>query len=103
MTPMDRREFLFSLSSGAVLLGSAACGRRPSSIPKERPNILRFRLEEWMERTGDLGRFTEDPAVVQRWTQEARERRERFMAQRGLALEISDEEYLKWWEGELFE
>ena len=62
---------------------------------------LRKRLDNWMNETGDKGEKAEDPAIVEYWTQEAQKRLKNFMARRGLPLDISDADYLKWWKGEL--
>lgn len=61
------------------------------------------KMNDWMKETGNLGHIKEREEEIAYRKQEAEQRRRRFLQQRGLPLDISDEDYLKWWEKELLD
>ncbi len=65
---------------------------------------LRANLEKWIEDTGDQGRFPEadgDEEFMRKLKEDKWDDYAKRMKSRGLDAEVSDEEYLKWWEKEL--
>ncbi|MBN2128211.1 MAG: hypothetical protein JW741_01900, partial [Sedimentisphaerales bacterium] len=58
-------------------------------------------LDDWTQATGDRGETPEDPQVVAYWRDEMAKYYQERMAERGLSPDISDEDYLKWWEQKL--
>jgi uncharacterized sulfatase len=59
------------------------------------------KLDEWIKSTKDQGEQPEDPQVVAYWQDDMAKSYLEEMKRRNLAPEISDEEYLKWWEKKL--
>ena len=63
---------------------------------------LRRSMDDWIEETGDQGAVDESKTVdLEKVMTEKWKAYERRMKKRGLSAEISDSEYLKWWEKEL--
>ena len=61
----------------------------------------RAKLDEWIKATKDQGQKPENPDVVAYWEEQMAQHFRRQMGQRGLAPNISDTDYLKWWEKKL--
>jgi uncharacterized sulfatase len=61
----------------------------------------RAKLDEWIKATKDQGETPEDPNIVAYWQDRMAEHFEANMERRGLTADISDEDYLAWWEKEL--
>ena len=61
----------------------------------------RKKLREWVRATRDQGETPESADVVAYWQDNMTEKFAENMEQRGLSAEISDEDYLAWWEKEL--
>jgi len=59
------------------------------------------KLDQWVKATGDKGETAESPAVIAHWQAQMAEYWKQRMAKRELAPDISDEDYLKWWEEKL--
>lgn len=64
---------------------------------------LRHKLDEWIYETGDMGQVPEDPEVALYWDRFFEEHWKENMEERGLSPDISDEEYLQWWDEKLTE
>ena len=62
---------------------------------------LRNKLENWITESNDMGTIPEDEREILYWKNEAADRKERVMGNRGLPVDVSYEDYLKWWEKEL--
>lgn len=63
---------------------------------------LREAVDQWIEETGDLGAIDESKTVnMDKLMKEKRKWYERVMRQRGLDPNLSNREYLDWWEKEL--
>lgn len=63
----------------------------------------RRKLDEWVRTTKDHGRTPEPEGVLASWRENAKGYFERGMKSRGLATDISDEDYLRWWEQKLLD
>ncbi len=59
------------------------------------------KLDEWIKATVDKGETPEDPQVVAYWQDDMMKEYKKAMEARGLSPDISDEDYLKWWEQKL--
>ena len=59
------------------------------------------KLDQWVKATGDKGETAESPAVIAHWQAQMAEYWKQRMAKRELSPDISDEDYLKWWEEKL--
>ncbi len=59
------------------------------------------KLDEWIKATADKGETPEDPQVVAYWQDDMMKSYKQQMEERGLSPEVSDEDYLKWWEQRL--
>ncbi len=62
---------------------------------------LAERLEAWIAETGDMGERPEPAEVRAYWDEHMAAGFRRAMEGRGLSPEISDADYVKWWEGQL--
>ncbi|MHC4521189.1 MAG: sulfatase/phosphatase domain-containing protein, partial [Planctomycetota bacterium] len=63
----------------------------------------RRKLDEWVKTTEDQGETPEPDGVRDYWRGNAKGYFERGMKSRGLATDISDEDYLRWWEQKLLD
>jgi N-sulfoglucosamine sulfohydrolase len=61
----------------------------------------RRKLDEWIKTTADQGQKPEPPAAVAHWQEQAAVSFIQTMEQRDLPTNITDEDYLKWWEERL--
>ena len=61
----------------------------------------RGKLNEWIKATLDKGETPEDPQALAYWQDDMMTSYKQQMAKRGLSPEVSDEDYLKWWEQKL--
>ena len=59
------------------------------------------RLDAWIAETGDLGERPEPAEVAAYWDEHMAEGFRRAMEGRGLTPEISDVDYVAWWEEQL--
>ncbi len=64
-------------------------------------NDLRTRLDAWIDETGDMGETPESDDVISYWQENMRESYEERMENRGLSPDISDADYVEWWEKKL--
>ncbi len=62
-------------------------------------NMMRDRLNAWISESGDMGEEPEDPAVAASvYRERSLPNQKRTMERRGLSLDVSPGEYLRWWE-----
>ncbi len=64
-------------------------------------NDLRNRLDTWIETTGDMGETPEPDEIKSYWDDNMEKSYNNKMNDRGLSPNISDEEYIHWWEKQL--
>jgi uncharacterized sulfatase len=91
------KEELYDLKLDPCELRNLAEEGRSRRILQEH----RAKLDEWIKATGDEGETPEDPQVVAYWQDDMMKSYRQQMTKRGLSPDISDEDYLKWWEQKL--
>lgn len=64
---------------------------------------LRGKLDQWIEQTGDQGAISEDEEIQQYWDQNAASRFAKGMEERGLSVDSTPEDHLRWWDQRLNE
>ncbi len=64
-------------------------------------NDLSVKLDAWIESTGDMGETPEPEEVKSFWDKNMAQSFRNRMDKRGLSLDISDADYLDWWEKQL--
>ena len=64
-------------------------------------NELAAQLDTWMAATGDMGDIPESSEVTTYWDENMAERFQQDMEKRGLSHDISDADYVAWWENQL--
>jgi N-sulfoglucosamine sulfohydrolase len=97
MAPTRPKEELYDLQNDPHELHNLAEDRKHQGILREYSR----RLDQWIKTTKDQGEQPEDPKVVAYWQNDMTESYKKQMEQRGLTPDVSDEEYLKWWEKRL--
>ncbi len=97
MAPAKPKEELYDLANDPQELVNVAEERAHKSARDEH----RRKLDQWIKATGDQGEKPESASAVIHWQQQAAATFRQTMKERGLSVEVSDEEYLKWWEDEL--
>jgi len=97
MAPTRPKEELYDLQKDPHELHNLAEDRKFRGVLREHSR----QLDAWIKATGDQGEQPEDAKVVAYWQNDMAESFAKQMKQRGLAPDISDEEYLKWWEKKL--
>jgi len=77
--------------------------RNLAEDPKYRETLQRMRLSlgGWESETQDLGRIPESHDVTAYWDDFFRNHYRKNMASRGLSVDVSNDEYLDWWDKEL--
>jgi N-sulfoglucosamine sulfohydrolase len=97
MAPTRPKEELYDLQADPHELHNLAEDPQAAKILKEH----RKKLDEWIRKTEDEGETPEDPQVFAAARDEMLASYQLQMADRGLSPDISNEEYLKWWEKRL--
>ena len=97
MAPTRPKEELYDLQKDPHELHNLADDRKFRNVLREHSR----KLDAWTKSTGDQGEKPEDAKVVAYWQQDMAQSYKKQMEQRGLSPDISDEEYLKWWEKKL--
>ena len=64
-------------------------------------NELAAQLDAWITETGDMGEIPESSEVTTYWDENMAESFRQGMEKRGLSDDISDADYVKWWENHL--
>ena len=62
---------------------------------------LSAKLDKWIEATGDMGKTPESEEVTTYWDKNMAEKFSESMEKRGLSPDISNADYLDWWEKRL--
>ena len=88
------KEELYDLAKDPQELVNLAGDRGHASILREHRN----KLDEWIKVTDDQGMKPEPDTAVEYWQQQAAATFKQTMEQRRLPADISDEDYLQWWE-----
>jgi uncharacterized sulfatase len=97
LAPTRPKEELYDLQEDPHELHNLAEDRKFRSVLRRHSR----KLDEWIKTTEDQGEQPEDPNVIASWQQEMANSYRQQMEKRGLAPDISDEEYLQWWEKKL--
>lgn len=97
LAPNRPKEELYDLQNDPHELHNLAEDRKHRGVLRDHSR----RLDDWIKSTKDLGEKPEDPKVVAYWQENMRQEWQQGMTKRGLSPDISDEEYLKWWEKKL--
>ncbi len=64
-------------------------------------NDMQKRLNSWIETTGDMGETHESDEITSYWDDNMEKSYNNKMKDRGLSPNISDEDYIHWWEKQL--
>lgn len=91
------KEELYDLQEDPHELHNLGEDPKSAKILKEH----RAKLDEWIQATNDAGEKPEEPEALAYWQEEMRKSYVQQMTDRGLSPDISNEEYLKWWEKRL--
>lgn len=97
MAPTRPKEELYDLEQDPFEVHNLADDSEHKRVLKEH----RAKLDEWIKATNDQGEKPESADVVTYWQENMAKAFEKTMKRRGLSAEISDENYLKWWEKKL--
>jgi uncharacterized sulfatase len=97
MSPTRPREELYDLQEDPFELRNLADSEDHRRILREHS----AKLDEWIKATHDQGKTPESPEVVEYWRHQSTASFKRQMEARGLSPDISDEDYLTWWEEKL--
>ena len=62
---------------------------------------MRGQLDGWIAETGDLGAMPEPAEITEGWRKSARERLDKELIERGLAVDAPPEAHVAWWEKKL--
>jgi uncharacterized sulfatase len=93
MSPVKEPEELYNLRKDPYELNNLAGDPAYARDLKK----LRSVLETWVS-TNDKGKYPEDDAEVSYWKDDSEKAYVTKMKSYGLPPDISDEDYLKWWE-----
>jgi len=91
------KEELYDLQNDPYEMTNLAEQAKLRGVLREHRKVL----DEWIKATGDRGETPEDPKIVAYWQDDMMKSYKQGMEKRGLSSEMSDEEYLKWWEQKL--
>jgi uncharacterized sulfatase len=91
------KEELYDLQNDPYEMNNLAEQAKFRGVLKEHRKVL----DDWIKATGDRGETPEDPKVVAYWQDDMMKSYRQQMEKRGLSPDISDEDYLKWWEQKL--
>ncbi len=97
MAPTRPPEELYDLQNDPHELRNLAGDPKLKKVLREHSK----KLDEWITTTDDKGATPEDPQVVGYWQDEMALSYRQQMEDRGLSFDMSDGEYLKWWEKKL--
>jgi uncharacterized sulfatase len=97
MSPTRPREEFYDLQQDPFELHNLADSEDHRKVLREH----RTKLDEWIKATRDQGETPEPSKVIQYWQQHSDASFRQQMEARGLSPDISDEDYLTWWERKL--
>jgi len=97
MAPRRPEEELYDLTSDPHELHNLA------EVPKHQKVLkqLRTALDKWIKQTNDNGEIPEDAETEAQEMEKMLKSYKQKMQSRGLSPDISDEDYLRWWEEKL--
>ena len=90
-------EELYDLQTDPHEVNNLADNKRYDAVR----NDLNAKLDTWIEATGDMGETPESDEVTTYWDKNMAEKYRESMENRGLSHDISDADYLAWWERKL--
>lgn len=90
-------EELYDLQTDPHEVNNLADDKRYDAVR----NDLNRKLNAWIEATGDMGETPESDEITTYWDENMMESFRKSMKGRGLSPEISDADYLAWWERKL--
>ena len=94
MSPTRPKEELYDLKTDPFELHNLADQRKFKSVLRTHNRTL----DEWIMATGDQGEKPEPPQAIAYWADDAAKWFTQRMGERGLSPDISDEDYLAWWQ-----
>ena len=97
MAPMRPKEELYDLVSDPYELNNLAEDPKHQKVL----NQLRAELGNWIKRTDDKGEMPEEPETEAQEMEKMLKSFKQNMQKRGLSPDISDEDYLRWWQEKL--
>ena len=90
-------EELYDLKSDPYEVNNLADDMKYGEIRKDLSN----QLDTWTQTTGDMGETPESDETKSYWDENMDESFRERMEQRGLTPDISDADYVEWWEQKL--
>ena len=90
-------EELYDLAADPHEVNNLAADERYDTVRSE----LAAELNTWIAATGDMGETPEPATVTTYWDEHMAESFRQGMEKRGLSHDISDADYLTWWENQL--
>ena len=90
-------EELYDLEADPYETNNLAADSRYDTVRNE----LNAQLDAWMTETGDMGETPESAEIMTYWDENMAESFKNGMEKRGLSPDISDADYVKWWENHL--
>jgi len=97
MAPTRPKEELYDLVSDPHELNNLAEYPKHQKVLKQ----LRAALDKWIKQTGDMGEIPEDTQIEADQKERMLKAFKQRMQSKGLSPDISDEDYLRWWEKKL--
>ncbi len=97
MAPSRPREELYDLQADPHELRNLAEEPKFKAVLKEH----RRKLDDWIKATGDRGETPEDPRVIVEEQDRMMTSYKQQMEERNLSPDVSDEDYLAWWQSKL--
>jgi N-sulfoglucosamine sulfohydrolase len=98
MAPTRPAEELYDLETDPYEIHNLVNDSAQKSVLDD----LRNQLDRWVVETGDMGENPEPPEEMEHWVPFMQQQWEKWMTAKGLSPDITDEEYLRWWEEQLF-
>ncbi|PWE00309.1 sulfatase family protein [Marinilabilia rubra] len=96
MSDFRPAEELYDLENDPYELNNLAASEDNIQIKKE----LGFKLDEWLKHE-DVATYPEDGKEIEYWTKQMAKRDKVWKRKRNLPVDVSDEDYLAWWEKHL--
>ena len=90
-------EELYDVQNDPYEVNNLANDEKQATILKD----LRTKLDTWIEETGDMGETPEPDDIIAYWKENMKESYNDKMDSRGLSSDISDADYVAWWEDQL--
>ena len=97
LAPCRPYEELYDLTSDPYELNNLAADESSAGILDD----LSSRLDKWAEKYGDEGEVLESPRAIAEESQKMQDSHVDRMASKGLKPDVSDEDFIVWWEADL--